>query len=440
MSKKTDRFFAVQILSEVVENAAYANIALRKALADSELDARGRAFVTDMVNETLRNLIQIDSVINKLTPHTPVHKMKPAIRNILRIATCQVLFMEKIPPRAAINEAVTLAKVYGFENLSGFVNGILRNIDRGKPFAINDLLSPANRSPADILSLTYSYPKWLVEEIIKWLGDQHAEVFFKNSHNPPPVVILTNTHKTTLPQLIESLQNEDVEASSIENSPHPFLILRKSGDITRLAAFKKGHFFVMDPGAMRAVSAMEPQPGQTIMDLCAAPGGKSFALACKMQNKGTILSYDIHPHRVELISQTRKRLGLTIVTPAAKDICIFDPALKATADTVLLDAPCSSLGTIRKHPEMKYTRNLADISDLAAKQRQMLSVAAKYVKPGGKIVYCTCTVAKEENTDNIQYFLKNHPQFTLHFATQTLPTPLSDGFYVAVLANSHEEC
>jgi len=436
MQKKTDRFVAVQILSEITENAAYANIALRKALAESELDSRARAFVTDMVNETLRNLIQIDSVINKFSSKTPVDKMKPAIRSILRVATCQILFMEKIPSRAAINEAVTLAKIYGFENLSGFVNGVLRNIDRGKPFNINNFLNTANPSQADILSLTYSYPKWLVANTIKWLGDNAAETFFKNSHTPPPVVILTNTYKTTLAQLVESLQSEEVEATPIENSQHPFLVLRKSGDITRLAAFKQGHFFVMDPGAMRAVSAVEPKPGQTIIDLCAAPGGKSFALACRMQNQGTILSYDIHPHRVELINQTRKRLGLTIVTPAVKDICVFDPALKAKADTVLLDAPCSSLGTIRKHPEMKYTRKPTDILELAEKQSEMLKVAAKYVKPGGKLVYCTCTITKEENPDNIQYFLKNHPQFSLEFATQTLPTPLSDGFYVAVLANA----
>jgi len=436
MQKKTDRFIAVQVLSEVVENAAYANIALRKALAESELDSRARAFVTDMVNETLRNLIQIDGVINKFSSKTPVNKMKPVIRNILRISTCQVLFMEKIPSRAAINEAVTLAKVYGFESLSGFVNGVLRNIDRGKPFGIKELTGSTIPSPVETLSLTYSYQKWLVTDTIKWLGDAAAEIFFKSSHHPPPVVILTNTHKTTITQLEKSLQNEDIEATPIENSLHPFLVLRKSGDITRLNSFKEGHFFVIDPGAMRAVNAMEPQPGQTVIDLCAAPGGKSFALACKMQNQGTILSYDIHPHRVELINQTRKRLGLTIVTPAVKDICIFDPALRAKADTVLLDAPCSGFGTIRKHPEVKYTRKPADISELAEKQKEMLKIAAKYVKPGGKLVYCTCTITKEENSDNIQYFLKNHPQFSLQFATQTLPTPLSDGFYVAVLTNA----
>jgi 16S rRNA (cytosine967-C5)-methyltransferase len=192
----------------------------------------------------------------------------------------------------------------------------------------------------------------------------------------------------------------------------------------------------MDPGAIHSVDALNLKPGQTIIDMCAAPGGKSFAAACIMKNQGKILSYDIHPHRVELIEQTRKRLGLSIVTPLVKDATIFDPQLEACADAVLLDAPCSGFGTIRKHPEIKYTRGPQDISDLAKLQKELLITAAKYVKPGGRLVYCTCTVTHEENTNNSKNFLKTHPDFSLADERQIFPSAYSDAFYVAVFTKN----
>ena len=422
MTNKTDRAIAVSVLTDVLDSGAYANIALRKTLAEVNIDPRARAFVTDLVNETLRNLIQIDYTINNFSK-TPVDKMKPFIRNLLRISVCQIKFMDKIPDRAAVNEAVVLTKAFGFTNLSGFVNAVLRNISREKPDKIKSL------------SLKYSYPKWIMEKLNIWLGEENVQSFCENSHQPPPLIILANTYKTTPNDLTQKLEAEDIDVIPLEPDNHsPFLILRQAGDITRLSAFKEGLFSVMDPGAMRAVKALDPQPGQTIIDLCAAPGGKSFAAACLMKNKGKILSYDIHPHRVELISQTRKRLGLSIVAPFVKDVTIFEPALEAIADAVLLDAPCSGFGTIRKHPEIKYTRHPQDIKDLAKLQKEMLTVAARYVKPGGKLVYCTCTITNEENADNIKYFLQTHPNYKLVSEQQILPSPTSDAFYIAILA------
>ncbi|MCL1788074.1 MAG: 16S rRNA (cytosine(967)-C(5))-methyltransferase RsmB [Defluviitaleaceae bacterium] len=422
MTNKTDRAIAVSVLTDVLDSGAYANIALRKTLAEVDIDPRARAFVTDLVNETLRNLIQIDYAINKYSK-TPVDKMKPFIRNLLRISVCQIKFMDKIPDRAAVNEAVVLTKNFGFTNLAGFVNAVLRNISRESADKI--------KSPA----LKYSYPKWLIEKLNTWLGEAEAHNFCENSHQPPPLIIVANTYKITPADLLQQLKKEEIDAASLDDAEDsPFLILRQAGDITRLPSFKDGLFSVMDPGAMHAVYGVNPQPGQTIVDMCAAPGGKSFAMAARMQNNGNILSYDIYPHRIELINQTRKRLGLSIVTPLIKDATVFDPALEGAADAVLLDAPCSGFGTIRKHPEIKYTRTLQDIKELAALQQDMLAVAARYVKPGGKLVYCTCTVTTEENGDNIKRFLENHPQFKLESETQYLPSPTSDAFYVAVLA------
>jgi len=419
LNNKTDRAIAVSIITEVLETGAYANIALRKALAESNIDPRARAFVTDLVNETLRNLIKIDSYLNKFSK-TPVDKMKPFIRNLLRISVCQIKFMDKIPDRAAVNEAVVMVKNYGFGNLSGFVNAVLRNVSRDVS------------SETESTHVKYSYPKWLWDKLKIWLGEEDAHNFCVNSHQPPPVIVLTNTCKISPGDLAAKFEKEGIDATPLENSAHPFFVLRQVGDITRLASFKNGLFYVLDPGTMHAVDAMAVQPGQTILDLCAAPGGKTFAMAIAMKNEGNILSYDIHPHRVELINQTRKRLGLSITT-SVKDATVFDPQLKEIADAVLLDVPCSGLGTIRKHPEIKYSRSVQDIAELAVLQRKMLAVAAKYVKQGGRLVYCTCTVAAEENGHNIDHFLKSHENFKLIDAQQITPQATSDGFYVAVL-------
>jgi len=438
----------VSILSDILESGAYANIALRKALSQTELDSRDRAFVTELVNETLRNLISIDHVLNHFSKVT-VANMKPFIRNLLRMSVCQLRHMEKTPESAAVNEAVILAKSHGYAGLSGFVNGVLRTIVR-QPETPPMLESG---SP-EYLARRYSYPRWLAKSLVKWLGAEEADIFCQNSHMPPPVTIYTNTYKTTPTALAEALQQEGVECAPLgddNNSPlADFLTIRNSGDIAKLVAFNAGQFIVMDPGAIFAVEAMGLTPGQTVLDLCAAPGGKSIATACYMGNTGRVRAFDIHPHRAGLIRETVKRLGLNCITPEVQDATTHNPALDATADAVLLDAPCSGIGTIRKRPEIKYNRTKADITDLAQKQRQMLTIGAKYVKPGGVLVYSTCTVAREENIDNIHWFLQNHP-FKMRPLSlpescnmkvieedgtiQILPGPTNDGFFICAMIN-----
>ncbi|MCL2577648.1 MAG: 16S rRNA (cytosine(967)-C(5))-methyltransferase RsmB [Defluviitaleaceae bacterium] len=420
--KKSDRAVAIAVLAEILDAGAYANIALRKALTGTDRAPQSRAFITEMVNETMRNLILIDHIIETFSS-TPANEMKPIIKNILRISVCQIRFLERIPERAAVDEAVKLAKFYGFERLSGFVNGILRNIAREpeKPvFSQKDL------------ALRFSYPPWLVNLLVKWLGAKGAIEFCENSHKPAPVTILANTFKTDANHLTQILETDGVEVTPIEETAHMFT-LRHTGDISALTAFKEGLFIVTDPGAMTAVSALDAKPGQTIIDLCAAPGGKSFATAFQMKNTGRLLAFDIHSHKINLLRQTQKRLGLSIIESGVQDALTFNPALSQKADAVLLDAPCSGLGTIRKHPEIKYNRTPEDIRVLAKTQSAMLANAAKYVKPGGILVYCTCTVASEENTEIIENFVANHPNFSVEEANQTLPCATSDGFFTAKL-------
>ncbi|MCL2361922.1 MAG: 16S rRNA (cytosine(967)-C(5))-methyltransferase RsmB [Defluviitaleaceae bacterium] len=433
-SQKSNRGYAVDILSDILENGAYANIALRRFLGESDLDSRDRAFVTELVNETLRNLLSIDYVINHFSKIT-VDKMKPYIRNLLRISLCQLRHIEKTPDSAAVNEAVILAKKNGYAGLSGFVNGVLRAVAR----------QPEIPSLDDFY-MRYSYPKWLAGSLAKWLGPDETRFFCENSHMVPPVTVFPNTIKTTQAGLVERLQSEGVESTPLGDD---FIVLRKSGDITNLQAYQDGLFFVMDPGALWAIKAMDLKSGFTVMDLCAAPGGKSFATACYMGNTGRIMAFDLHPHRTTLINQARKNMGLTCIHPETRDALEYDQNLHSIADVVLLDAPCTGFGTIRKRPEIKYNRNFEDITALAEKQRQLLSVAAKYVKLGGVLVYSTCTVAREENIDNVRWFLQNHPfimrrqnpptdmgHLYEEDCLQILPGPTNDGFFIAAMVRN----
>ncbi|MCL1844031.1 MAG: 16S rRNA (cytosine(967)-C(5))-methyltransferase RsmB [Defluviitaleaceae bacterium] len=434
--KKSERAIAVAIITEVTEQGAYANIALRKALASNgaagKSSAQARAFITELVNETLRNLLLIDCIIDTFS-NTPGEEMKPFIRNLLRVSVCQLRFLEKVPEHAAVNEAVTLAKAFGFQRLAGFVNGILRSIIR-KP--------EEPKIPPKDLALRYSYPPWIINTVVKSLGAAGAIEFCENSHRPPAVTILANPLKTDINCLTQALKSEGVEATPVEFdifdkgvAEFGLLSLKNSGDISKLTTFRQGHFIVADPGALAAVHALTvgENSAKTVIDLCAAPGGKSFATAFLMKDAGQILAFDIHKHRVQLIRQAQNRLGLSSIKSSVADALVFNSALENTADAVLLDAPCSGLGTIRKHPEIKYSRTPEDVEALAKKQAQMLSLAARYVKPGGILVYCTCTVTKAENADIIDAFLKNHFDFTIENTRQTLPSAMSDGFFTARL-------
>jgi 16S rRNA (cytosine967-C5)-methyltransferase len=431
------RALAVSVLTDITEDGAYANIALRQAFSRSgTLDARDKAFVTEMVNETLRNLLLADHIIDAFST-TPTLRMKPFIRNLLRISVCQIRFMERVPPSAAVNEAVILAKTHGFTALSGFVNGVLRNIVRnpGKP-----VIRP------DDAGTRFSYPAWLNKALTHWLGTDNTRLFCENSHRPPTTAIFANTVKITPEALTARLQEEGV---TCEAGMFPECIrLRHTADVSALRAFKEGLFFVIDEGAVWAVKALSPKPGCQMLDLCAAPGGKSFAAACMMGNEGSIQAFDIHPHRVRLMDEAIRRLGLSCIKTKAQDAVSAAPE---PADCVLLDAPCSGLGIIRRRPDIKFSRKPENITALAGIQRDLLHTAAACVKPGGKLLYCTCTVAREENINNINWFIHHFPftveapflktggpsaYITENNCLQLLPGPYNDGFFITRLVKN----
>lgn len=417
----SERGAALLILRDVFERGAFANIALRETLKKCAFaEGPGAAFVTELVYTTIRNFRLLERVVDRFSS-VPCRKMEPLVRAVLMLSVCQLRFLDKVPAYAAINEGVELAKAGGLGRLSGFVNGVLRSAQR----------NPAEPAiDGSDLGLAYSYPPELLGYLSRQLPDRARLLeFVAGSHEPPRVSVCPNTVRVSPAALRRLLEAEGVACEEAGGC----LLLKETGDISRLDAFGKGLFFAMDAGALAAAGALGMEPGETLVDLAAAPGGKSFAAACAMGNRGKIISLDIHPHKIRLIKAGAARLGLAIIEARAGDALAADPSLRGAADAVLLDAPCSGLGTIRRHPEIKLRFSEAETGRLAEKQLAMLCAAAGCAKPGGRLVYSTCTVSAAENEGVARAFLKSREAagYRLVSMSQTLPGRGGDGFFVA---------
>lgn len=417
------RKLAVGILSEVLAEGAYNNIALREAFAKhKDLDNQSKAFVTDVVNGTLRNLIHIDHVIAQFAKG----RTKPYVKQVLRLSVYQLFYTEN-PSYAVVNEATDLIKGSRFKASAGFVNGILRSIERNK----DQVVYPKEKLA--YLSVKYSFPLPLLTYFRTFLSEAEIEAFVTHSVTPPKVTICVNTLKTTCKALITALDKEGVIATP--SSTHPeALILTKVSDVANLSAYQAGLFHVMDPVSMSAVQTLDPAPGGVVYDLCAAPGGKTFYMGQRMKNQGKIVATDIHEHKVKLLRAGAQRLGLSLIEAQTADALKGDLP-KKMADYVLLDAPCSGFGIIRKKPDIKYTKTLADVEALAKIQRELLEVASDYTKPGGKLVYATCTLSVKENQENVAWFVANYPYQLITEKQYTSSD--QDGFYTALLQRKY---
>ena len=411
-----ERETAIDILMEIEQKSGYAGIVLSRRLNRAvDLDARSRGLITEIVNGCMRNLILIDYIINKISK-LRTDKMELFIRYLLRVSVYQIKFMDRIPTSAAVNEAVKLARQRGFGKFSGFVNAVLRNIARG------DVTLPDKEQGLNkYLSVRYSFPIWITQYYIDHFGPDKAEQICEASIRRPLVHICVNTMRISRDELLKRLDAQPVGKNGAE--------LAKTSDITDLQPFKQGLFHVMDASSMKAVEILNPKPGEEILDLCAAPGGKSFYAAYLMKNKGHIYAWDIYPNKAGLINDSARRLGIENLTAEAADARLLRPGFAGKADRVLVDAPCSGLGVTCRKPDIKYSRKETDISRLAALQRDILSIGWQYVKSSGVLVYCTCTLHHRENEDNTAWFLSNFP-FELEREMLLIPDR-SDGFYIA---------
>lgn len=408
------REIAASALMEITAEGAYNTILLRRILRQNgAMKRQDRAFVTEVVNGSLRNLLYLDFVLDRVSS-LPTKKMKPWVLAVLRTAAYQLLFMDRVPASAVCNEAVGLIKKRGMGKLTGFVNGILRSLERnGAPEL------PKEEYPT-YLSLKYSHPLWLVKLWLAAYGTEFTEELLAANNRAPKLSAVTNTLKTDRASLMDELTEAGAEAQP-GNFHSRAMHLKKTSDLTRLEAFEEGKFFIQDESSMTAVAVLDPKPGERVLDVCAAPGGKSLLSAICMENKGTVVSRDIYPHKLELLEDMAARLGISIIQTEEKDAAVFDSADENIFDRVLVDAPCTGFGLIRKKPDVKYNRTGSDIDALSALQWEILQQAARCVRPGGVLVYSTCTLCKKENVNNRKRFLEIFTDFYPDSLTPYLP-------------------
>jgi len=425
MAGVNEREIAAYILVDMQADGGYSNILLRKTLnRNNALAATSKAFITEIVNGVLRNLIYIDYIIDQFSK-TKTNKMKPFILNILRLSVYQFFFMDKTPDFAVCNEAVALVKKKGFQGLSGFVNGVLRGILRGR----DEIVLP-DEGTAEHLSVRYSCPMWLVVQFIRQYGFDCTRDMLTANTTPPDVTLCVNTCKTTAEALSAQLTSEGVNVSPAHFVPNT-LHVSGTSDMTALPSFAEGLYHVMDESAMLAVQMADPREGMTIIDLCAAPGGKTFAAAYAANDKAAISARDLYEHKIDLIAHGTRRLGLQSITASLSDAEALDEACIETADLVLVDAPCTGFGLLRKKPDIRFARVEADVHQLSALQRRILRNAAQYVKPSGTLLYSTCTLTTEENEENADWITQELP-FREEIRRTIFPQEYgTDGFFIA---------
>ena len=363
------------------------------------LDQRSLALAVSISLGVTQNTALLDYYIDLYSSASS--KIEPKVRDIMRSGAYQLLFMDKIPASAAVNESVTLCKKLGYARASGFCNAILRRLSADKP----QLPDIPGKCTAEYLSIKYSHPLWLVQYMISRRGYDAAEAFFAANNTIPVTCLQVNTLKTSAQELTARLK-----ASGVECTEHPWLpdCLIASGSVSAMDGFNEGLFYVQDPAAKCAVLAAELRPGMDVLDACAAPGGKSFAAAIAMKNDGSIDSCDLHEKKIRLINDGAQRLGIDIINAFPHDA---RAPFEKQYDAVICDVPCSGYGVIRKKPEIRY-KPQKDSAAMPPIQSAILENLSQYVKPGGIIIYSTCTVLDEENEGVVREFLRVHPEFS----------------------------
>lgn len=420
MVKVNARDMALNVLKHVEEDGAYANLALNKVLEEHRPKKIDRAFATELAYGTLRALNTVDWVLSRFLKQ-PLSSQTIWVRNILRIGAYQLLFMDRVPPSAACNESVELAKKYANPGMVKFVNGVLRNITRN----LSNIEYPdINDDPLGHISLKYSHPTWLVKRWLQEYGVDQTIQLCKTNNETPPNTVRTNTLRISREDLILRLEQEGVKA---EKTKHAVEALIVDGFLSyrSLPSFQQGLFQVQDESSMLVGHALKPEPGSKVIDAAAAPGGKSTHLGQLMGNKGKILAFDVHPHKLSLIEDNCRRLGVTIIEGKTADAREMPKELENWADYVLLDAPCSGLGVLRRRPDARWRKEASHIPAIVKLQQEILESVSQCVRPGGVLLYSTCTITREENIDQIEKLLNKNPDFMLEDLTNLLPESLS---------------
>lgn len=401
---KGGREAALKVIASFRKNGAWSEQTLDSIIKRENLDRREAALASAICYGVLQNLYLCDHYIKSYS-NIALSKIEPMVFDILRISVYQLLKMDRIPVHAVVNEAAELTKKYSHAKSAGFVNAILRRIAGNKEFP-----EMKEASGIEVLSVKYSHPLWLVEEFVRLLGMDNAKKLLEKNNEAVPVSIQVNTLKTDVKSVKHCF--DELQIEYIETEEEGGFRLVKPGRLDDMKLFHDGCIYVQDEAARLAASVLDIKPGQFIIDTCSAPGGKSFAAAIKMGNKGKILSCDVHEKKLHLVDSGAKRLGIDIIETMKADASKQNDSLIEQADAVITDVPCSGFGVIRKKPEIRY-KKVDEIARLPEIQLSILKNASKYVKSGGQLLYSTCTVLENENETVIKSFLKENGNFVL---------------------------
>ncbi len=422
------RELVMGVLLSVTRDGEYSHIALKNTLDKYQyLSKQERSFITRVCQGTLEHMIWIDYCINQFST-VKINKMKPVIRTILRSSVYELKFMDSVPVSATVNEAVKLAAKKGFQNLKGFVNGVLRNISR----SLDQIKLP---DPAteyrDYLSVRYSMPEWIVGQLLEQYEKERTEQILAAFLADTETCIRVNEARISREELKKRLGLEGVTVQEDPEFPQG-LFLSDYDHLEGLKSFQQGLFYVQDVSSMQVALSSGVKEGDYVLDVCAAPGGKSIHMAELLNGTGMVEARDLTPYKVGLIQENIFRCGLSNIRTAQADARVLRQEDVGTADIVIADLPCSGLGVIGKKADIKYKMTPEKQKELILLQRDILDVVSRYVKAGGTLMYSTCTVNREENEDNVQWFLRSHKDFYLEEARQLLPKAgKQDGFFLA---------
>lgn len=398
------RNLALKILLNIEENGAYSTLELNKSLKENKFNHLDSAFVSALVYGVLERKMTLDYIIKQYSK-IPLRKIETKTKMILRLGILQLIFMDKVPESAAVNESVNLAKKNKLQKSSGFINGILRSITRAD---VKYQLPDENKDFVHYISIKYSCPQEIVRMWIKSYGKENTIKILESLSGRPQITARVNTLKTTTEKLIEELTAENVKAEKsqmIEDA----VVISNTGAIENLKAHKDGKLYIQDIASQLSVKILSPQPNQLMYDICSAPGGKSFTSAQYMNNRGKIYAFDIYDHKLKLIDNTARRLGITNIVTSIRDGEKGKTDL-LLADRVLCDVPCSGLGILRRKPEIRYKEDLID-NNLPELQYRILCNSSQLVLTGGILVYSTCTLNPAENEKNAEKFLMENSDF-----------------------------
>lgn len=409
------RLAALEVLEKCRRSGAWSSAALDTVIKKHSLDSKQAALTSALSLGVIQNISLLDYYIDFFSSSP---KIEPKVRDVLREAIYQLVFMDKIPQSAAVNEAVIITKTLGYSRASGFVNAVLRKICSN----LSNLPDVPKNDEAEYLSIKYSHPKWLAEKIISEKGIEFAEKFFSANNEAPETCIQVNKLKTDAMSLSEKFSASGVSFKAHEWLSDAFCV---KGNVTKLPGFDEGEFYVQDPAARSAVEISDIAAEMSVLDACSAPGGKSFAAAIRMNNRGKIISCDLHEKKLNLIKSGAERLGISIISTEAADA---RTPRSEEFDVVIADVPCSGLGVIRKKPEIRFKSD-AELCGLPEIQYAILENVSACVKNGGELIYSTCTVLKPENEDIVNRFLSEHDEFSAEAFTLPSGREVPNGMY-----------